>query len=500
MTDTNERTRREAEARLLEVLLVERHGGRGHVLGDEVGDAAGAGAASADGAPGRAPSPRGRVLLAAAALLLGLVVVVATRLSLDRGAGAGEAQDPVRDAAPPRFVEAADVATFLRHLERARELCVTRVVAIGAYRIVDEDGVGSQLDLAPWPEVHRVTGDASVAWRSALRASCERRADGGGVERPFWLDLVLDDDTRQRCFVSWSETAARLWIADGVAIEPDDRLRALFDAAAAELAERHARAGGRVDTAAELGALPLETTRLDVPSDLLVPLTELPVGQTVARLTVRGPLAPAHRDALARLGGLRELELRDCVLADADLDAVAGLTWLRALSLRSCEGLDARLASRLPALRRLERLHLADVPLFDERALSLDVLASLPMLREFGVRIEAATPPERWLAPLARTKLERLVLADVGRNTPLTALADLPTLRELVLVGGLDDDDVARLGALRSLRHLTLRNDGASEDALDDLRAAVPGLRVDWRPGGYWFDPARALDHASPVR
>lgn len=486
MTDTE---RVEADARLLEALLVEEFGGSGAVDGD-VDDAVGA---AAPALPVRSRTPW---ILAAAVALLGLGVVAATWFARGRGpAEVSETQGP-QDPVPPRLIKIPDVATFRR---LCGELTGVRLLAkesIGAHAIVDDRGVSDVLDTVTWPEVFEVPADELLSWRDGLRdsvaSSGSNSFDDLGV-----LELRLDRGCVARLSVDFTAERIILWLDEG-AIAVEGSLAERLRAARAAVGAAHRRALGIADTAAELLALPADTRRVDVPVEVAAapgPAACLP---HVERLRLRGDPDAAAWRTVGELPALRELELVGCTFGDESCAALAGLTQLTGLVLRDCAPLPAVLAQKLRGLRGLADLQLIGTRLGE--GVDLSLLASLPSLAGFGLVVDAPAPAAAELDAIARTKLRRLVMVGVGSGIELQRLAALPTLKELVLVGAIDDADLQRAGELRGLQRLVVRNARVTSEGIADLRRALPGCAVDASLNARWFDPKRAFECLPPLR
>ena len=445
--------------------------------------------------PGTQQGPNRWRLPAAAAALLGLGVVFAVAALRSRASGPQlYAQDPV--TVGKTLVVPDSRAHFDRLLADVRELRLVRKQTIGAGRVIDAHGKSAdRLDTVAWPEVHRVTGEQLDAWREALRASPGEAYDQNTVNDVYAVEFTLSDDRLLRCVASWDRESPRIWVGGLRPLTANDALRSLFSAAHASVSERHRIARGRVDTAEQLAALPPQTTRLDVDSVLLTRDRALALATGLEQLLVRGEAQAAGQtwQAIASLPKLRSLEIVGCTLDDAAIAQLIGSDWLRELTLRDCPGLTAQGSALLVRLRRLRRLFCVGTS-FDPA-----VLASLPDLREFGVRLPDGELNADALEVLLRTKLERLLLVDVGPGTELSVVGGLPSLRELTIVGPIDDGDIAEFCGLKNLRRLVLRNTKVTHGGVDELRAALPACRIDWRLDQRWFDVDYAFEYEPPT-
>lgn len=488
--------RQEARERLLDVLLEEEFAGEGV-------DAAPAGRAKAT--PRRWPR-----LLAAAAVLLGTAAVLGTAWLQRETAGepAGGAartlampisvagQDP-----EPGLVEVKDRAHLEELLTKATAIELVRQEVVGAARVEDRPDAADRLELAPWPETIRVErragNDLFGRWTDALAGSLGERRRSNGVSDIIHLMIELPGDDRVRLFVSVDGESTCFFAGEGDAFVAADELRRLLVEANAEIERRHRVARGLVTSLAEAAALPATTTRLSVRApativtDELSPIREL---RSLREVCLRGEVTPALLRFFASLERIESLELDGAAL-DADvLAAVVGLEGLHQLTLRGCTGLDASGVRRLRGLKKLARLQCIDTAMGEDSD-ALGELVSLPALREFGWQMQGATPAREQLETLCHTKLERLLLVDLGvLGEDLEVLAGLPSLRDLTLVMPLHDSDLEALAALQQLRRLELRNASITPVGASDFRAARPDCELDWRLDARYFLTARAFD------
>jgi len=203
----------------------------------------------------------------------------------------------------------------------------------------------------------------------------------------------------------------------------------------------------------------------------------LAVGGTVRRETgfvsLRGiPLDEAGVSALARMPGLRILDLEATDLGDTSMAALAKIGTLEELTLNSTQVTDAGVAA-LGGLRQLRRLRLNNT--YAEGA----GFASWPadsVLEELSL---LGTPAnDISIENLARlTRLRRLVLAESDvTGMGLTKLADLP-LVELDLSGA-DIGDNAPLQKFTGLRKLYLRDTRISDLTLARKLGSMRSLEV----------------------
>jgi len=225
------------------------------------------------------------------------------------------------------------------------------------------------------------------------------------------------------------------------------------------------------------------------------------IGGTVRReegfVSLRGvPLDATAVAAVARMPGLRILDLEATDLGDAAMAALAGVGTLEELTLNSTQVSDAGLAP-LGGLRRLKRLRLNNT--YVEGAAFADWPAGA-MLEELSLLGTPANDVS--IAGVARlTRLQRLVLAesdvtgmgltalaellivdldlsgtDVTDNAPLEKFAGLRSLR--LRDTRITDLTLARkLGGLRFLENLDLARTRISSAGMDGL-ANLTGLRV----------------------
>ena len=215
------------------------------------------------------------------------------------------------------------------------------------------------------------------------------------------------------------------------------------------------------------------------------------------------PVDDEGATALASLPELAVLNLSGAALTDAGIAALARLPRLRDLRVQSALVTPAGLAA-LGTARELEVLHL------DARKLRGDALAGLaawPGLRELGLERCQGLRSDDWVGLRSAPRLRSLA-CDGARGLDDAAFAHvaaLPELEELMLSGapirgaclralrgrplrGLILSDCQRLGAdavdalaeLDSLRWLSLDACPLEWDAVESLRAALPGCEVEW--------------------
>lgn len=133
---------------------------------------------------------------------------------------------------------------------------------------------------------------------------------------------------------------------------------------------------------------------------------------------------------IAKMPQLQELSLRDTLVTDAGLEHLAGLTELTSLDLYGGRITDAGV-KYLAGLKKLERLNLLGASITDEGAA---ILGGLPQLQELN--------------------LYRSQITNVG---------------------------LAKLAALKNLQSLDVRYTRVSRGGVDDLKRAVPALRIDFQ-------------------
>ena len=187
---------------------------------------------------------------------------------------------------------------------------------------------------------------------------------------------------------------------------------------------------------------------------------------------------------------------RQFVHADA-VASICALRDLRTLTLRECAAVQASGQPRgeplrdLGALLSLETLHLVDAKA-DAIAWDLTQLASLPSLREFGLRSPRPLSTAQ-LEAIAHTKIEWLLLVDLEITGDLSGLRYLPSLRDVVLVAELDDRQLLPLAAITSLRQLTVRNASAKGAFVERVRQDNPDCIIDWTENARWISPDYAF-------
>lgn len=164
--------------------------------------------------------------------------------------------------------------------------------------------------------------------------------------------------------------------------------------------------------------------------------------------------------ALAPLGNLRRLELRECGHGgDAHLAALRPLTGLTTLTLAGWDWLSDAGLSALRALSSLAALHLVECPVLTPAAGA--ELAALPALRELALSFTQPTPMSN-TSLFALTSLTSLELGPCAADIAKLAaqLAGMLGLRRLCLISSGDMISApclaAALSSLTNLRHLTL--------------------------------------------
>ncbi len=479
-----ENEQREADGRLLEALLTEE-------LRPSEGAARGPGPAEAT--PQRTTRTWSSWTQAAVALLgVGVVAMTAT-WGDERGAA-------LQDPEPVEVVEPEDVEQFLELLATATAARLVGTEVVGAGRIGGPPPGGTdQLDRIRWAETARITGPTFELWREALRRCSGDQHDGNGVAQSYDFELVLPGNRVTRSLASVDGPRTQIWIASEHAISPDADLQALVDAACADIAEQRRLEQGRVDDSAQLLSHPTEARRLDVAAGLAAGCDLAARFPGLEELTLRGQPSAATWRAVRALKQLRRLELVEAELHQQVMRSICSLGELRAVTLRECtsaptSGIAPSAPLRdLGALRKLETLHLSNA---DAVAVTWDLtqLASMPALREFGLRSPQLLQKEH-LEAIGRTKLERLLLVDLQIDVDLSDLRHLPSLHDVVLVADLDDDQLRPLAKIPSRQQLTVRNAAAKGGFLDEVSAANPGCDVDWTLNARWFRTDYAFRH-----
>lgn len=145
-------------------------------------------------------------------------------------------------------------------------------------------------------------------------------------------------------------------------------------------------------------------------------------------------------------------------------------------------------------LRLAKDLHgLLSVELFQDEITDdgLAHLAHQPQLLRlrFGVQPNPKIT-EVGLARLRSLKqLKQLEIRYIDLSSDrLKYLRELPELRELVLGRGITDADVVHLGKMTSLRRLTVLENTLSDNAISQLRSALPQCRIEqYGPLEAWF-------------
>ncbi len=508
--------KREAEGRMLGVLLAEEFGGQFVASADDTvcnnSTVQTNGTAHTNILPSgvkppdwqaTSPGPRWRTNAwpAAAALLLGIGVVTLA-MSTDRLADTRVHAIPLQDPKAPQFVTANTVEEFLTFLGQAKRLQLVRKETVGAGRVsADANGSGDRLDTVRWPEVLRIEGEEFAHWQDALSKSCRQTKASATMSEVYDFELVLPDNRLLRMFASFGGKSPRIWIAKNHPMVPDEQLLALIEKACKDANELRRVALGKVHERSQLLALPEDSKRLDVEAEHLLGPEEPACLAWVQRLTLRGEPSAAVWHALTKFERLRHLELVGATMHDATVKAVAGMSRLQSLALRQCLDFSSDDLRALGALRELHTLHLIDTsPDGDE--IELQELASLPVLREFGLRARHALTDEQ-LNEIGRTKIERLLLVDLNMQGDLSHLAHLPSLEDLVLVANVGDQYLQPLSQIDSLQLLTVRNASASGSFLTAIMSEVPECEIDWTKNARWWQTDyafRYIERTWPVR
>ncbi|MCA8949925.1 MAG: hypothetical protein KDE27_10510 [Planctomycetes bacterium] len=463
--------------------------------------------ASTDVAPARlaelappvsAPRPRSQRLLVAAAALLGCSAVVATAWFARGGVADAPRREGAQDPAPSAAVVVRDAEHLRTLLGSATGFRFVRREVIGVNRTVTANGFSDQLRTVAWSDDPRPI-DGGVS-REILRQEFGRSV-GDAVAKngvSHILDLVVDlpGGRRLGLFVNVGPNGS--WFgADEVgpfvaSTTLDEVLREIDRS----LERRHERARGIAGSLAAVDELPPTAERIEVS------VAGEKDGAAVDRLLrfanlrsvcLRGEVPAELLSRLRELPALRELELADAILDGARLAVLGTLSGLRGLTLRRCGSLDAVALRSLSTLTKLERLWCIDTRLGGEGE-ELVGLVALPALTEFGLRDAGTVLPAASLEPLTSTRLQRLLLVDVRVvGTDLATLADLPTLRDLTLVGRFDDADLEALADLSLLRRLVLWNCQVTERGAEVFAVQRPECELEWVLGGRYFDTARVF-------
>jgi len=479
--------KQQAEHRLLEVLLTEE-------LGDTPATNGEAGGRLLRLPP---PQPRRSSKLPAAAMLLG-VGIVALFLTGGFDDDAHRSRRFDQDPQGPTVVVPENVDEYLTLLATATHLQLVRKETVGAGRIPDG---ADRLDTIRWPQVLRIEGKRFETWRQALRRCSGDTEKSNSVDAVYDLEMCLPEGKVVRSFTSIAGEQTRVWLAPGHPMKPDADLRKLLDAAHREHLELRRKAIGRVDDETELLAMPRDAGQLDAPVELA---TAHDIGHrlpALRQLTLRGEPTPATWRTVRALAGLERIELVGAEFDDDTAAAVARMSNLKAVILRQCGAPTGDAIRKLGALRKLETLHLIDTSPGGED-LDLLPLASLPVLREFGLRSPHMLTGEH-LDTIGHTKIERLLLVDLDLQGDLGNLRHLPSLEDLVLVAKLDDQQLQPLSQIESLQLLTVRNAIAVGDFLDAITSEVPGCRIDWTEDARWWQTDyafRYIERAWPVK
>lgn len=470
--------KKEAELRLLDVLLAEEFGGE--VAREDRGDAS---AGQVLDLPVTVASSGRSVWPVAAALLLGTVVVTGAMLAERVPSGR---RMLLQDPQGPTLVKAKTVKEFLSYLDQATCIQLVAKETVGAGRVQDDaNGSSDRLDTIRWPQTLRIEGKKLAGWRKALQDSSPNSERSDTVDNVYDFELVLPGDRLLRTFATLGGAATRIWIADDHPMVPNKELLVLFEAADRLVKEKRRLAFGKVHDRQQLLALPAASQRLDVAAEDLVGNGEPECFASVQRLKLNGEPSAAALQVVAGMPKLRSLELVGATLTDQVIKAVVGLTRLQSLALRQCMDFSGDDLRALGALRKLHTLHLIDTSP-DGEELQLDGLASLPVLREFGLRAPHMLGSGQ-VETIGRTKIERLLLVDLDMQGDLGLLARLPSLHDVVLVAKVGDQYLQPLSQIESLQLLTIRNATADGSFVEAITSEVPGCEIDWTENARWW-------------
>jgi len=492
--------KKEADLRLLDVLLAEEFGGELATDDDAATPACGQ---VLDLPVAANVAKRRSIWPAAAALLLGVGVVAfamaAEHFRAESDATAG--QEPKQG---PELVKATTVENFLAMLGQTKCLQLVRKETVGAGRVHDNaNGSSDRLDTIRWPQVLRIKGEELDRWRKALHASSPQSEKSQHVNEVYDFELELPGNRLFRTFASFAGKETRIWIAENHPMVPNEQLLPLIEKASKQVNERRRLALGKVHDRAELLAMPETATRLEIAVEDLLDASDADIPAcftSIERLTLRGEPTDDVWRLLATLERLRHFELVGATMHDRAVASVAKMTRLHGLALRQCTDFSGDDLGALKALRKLRTLHLIDTSPGGED-LELHELTSLPRLREFGLRASHALADEQ-LEAIGLTKIERLLLVDLNMQGDLSYLAHLPSLQDLVLVAKVGDQYLQPLSQIESLKLLTVRNAMAGGEFLAAIMAEVPECKIDWTKNARWWQTDyafRYIERAWPV-
>lgn len=212
-------------------------------------------------------------------------------------------------------------------------------------------------------------------------------------------------------------------------------------------------------------------------------------------------ITDASMEVIGQIATLEQLQLEAVPITDAGLVHIGKLSKLRRLSCRLADITGAGV-QHLTACTELSRLELRETSIDDE---ALQIISTLPALRFLDVS-ECKLISGEGIAQLgALTRLEYLELREVKkvRDECFAALAPLTELTELnieatrisaesvpVILGfrklktlnmagsQLDSADFVELGQLPELKVLDLTNCEVTQETVDALQAARPGLQI----------------------
>ncbi len=179
---------------------------------------------------------------------------------------------------------------------------------------------------------------------------------------------------------------------------------------------------------------------------------------------------------LAKIKGIRKLDLTDSQVTSDGLAVVSGLRSLSILALPR-HGIDGSVLASLHDLPVLRQLQLIGVSIHDE---DVDELARFPTLKSLCLSGCPITDESVSQVAMELPELEHLCLAGtkitgecVNDLTPLTALKDLQLHGTAV-----GDEAIADLQSLTQLEKLTLHGSLVSTTAINVLQKARPGLEI----------------------
>ena len=345
--------KREAEQRMLEVLLAETF--EAEAQSDRV---AGVGR-DAEPAPIPSLSSRRASWPVAAAVLLGVGVVSMLMLgggdTPDAPPANGEVADVTpQDPKPPELVRPPNVEELVAYLSDVERIDIVSRRAVGSSNGKTSLFVsGARLP---------IEADEVAAWCREIERSSGRKSKSFTF-RPG------DDATRIELFVPGNQYLAikcsigpvqsHLYLP-GRLVEANYSLRQILRKARLRLDVLQRLQDGVVKHRSELENWTFASKRMVLPHELAVSAGAPKSFESIETLVLDGGSDPSALAVAERMPKLRRLELRSWQLSPKILAAILPLVQLETLVLRECDGLTTPRVRSLGALRKLRKLYCMD--------------------------------------------------------------------------------------------------------------------------------------------